>query len=309
MKKIISLLVAIVLAATLLVACGGNNTPSEKEYTLSIGVVVSPNVNSSKVTETVAAIVTDTDGKIVLCRFDCIEYAALDRSGAFVTTAPTSKAAQGDAYDSYQPMPAGRWYAQVDALASHLKGKTKTEVASVALDGGYLTDADLKAQCSINVADLIAAVGKAFASQHTASFKTAGTLTAGIAAIATIKDTSTDTAQNATFGVDFAASVLADGKVVASILDSTEAKLTNVTADGTDNIEFKGTKRELGTEYDAYQPMAAGTWYVQADAYAKVALGKSASDIDTIAAEGVAGCTIYAGGYKQVVAAAVKAAK
>ena len=308
MKKIISLLVAILLAATLLVACGGN-TPSEKEYTLSIGVVVSPNVNSSKVTETVASIVTDTDGKIVLCRFDCIEYAAIDRSGAFVTAAPTSKAAQGDAYDSYSPMPAGRWYAQVDALASHIKGMTKTEVASVAQDGGYLTDTDLKAQCSINVADLLGAVDKAFASQHTTSFKTAGTLTAGLAAIATVKDTSTDTAQNATFGVDFAASVLADGKVVASILDSTEAKLTNVTADGTDNIEFKGTKRELGTEYDAYQPMAAGTWYVQADAYAKVALGKSASDIDTIAAEGVAGCTIYAGGYKQVVAAAVKAAK
>ncbi|MBR2721330.1 MAG: hypothetical protein IKB75_00960 [Clostridia bacterium] len=308
MKKIISLLLVIVAVATVLVAC--NAPATEKEYTLAIGVAVTPNTAAAKVSETVAAIVTDADGKIVLCRFDCIEYAALDRSGAFNATAPTSKAAQGDAYDSYQPMPAGRWYAQVDALASHIKGMTQAEVAAIALDGGVVTDAELKAQCSINVTDLLKAVDKAFSSQYTTSFKTAAeTLTAGIAATASVKDTATDDAQNATFAVDFAASVLVEGAVVASILDSAEAELKDVTADGAAEISFPGTKREQGTNYDSYKPMAAGTWYVQADAYAKAAIGKTAADIDTLASEGVAGCTIYAGGYKQVVAAAVKAAK
>ena len=55
--------------------------------------------------------------------------------------------------------------------------------------------------------------------------------------------------------------------------------------------------------------MAAGRWYQQVDAFAKTAVGKSASDIAGLASEGVAGCTIYAGGYKAAVEAAVKAAR
>ena len=55
--------------------------------------------------------------------------------------------------------------------------------------------------------------------------------------------------------------------------------------------------------------MPAGTWYVQADAFAKTAIGKTADDIATLAFEGVAGCTIYAGGYKMAVEASVNAAK
>jgi hypothetical protein len=55
--------------------------------------------------------------------------------------------------------------------------------------------------------------------------------------------------------------------------------------------------------------MAAGRWYAQADAFAKSAVGKTATDIATLASEGVAGCTIYAGGYKAGIEAAVKGAR
>ena len=316
MKKIISLLLLLTLVATMFVACtnttpnsGDNSTPVEKEYTFAIGVAVAPNLTQSKVSETVAAVVIDADNKIVLCRFDCIEYTAKYENNTLDTTAPVSKAAQGDAYDAYKPMPAGRWYAQADALAASLVGKTQSEVAAVAVNG-IVSDADLKAKCSINVSDMLKAVDNAFKSEYKNTFKTtAETMTAGISALGTVKDTATDTAKNANFAVDFAASVLVDGKVVATILDSSEVEFKTITDDGAAEAAFAGTKREQGAAYDSYKPMAAGTWYVQADAYAKASIGKSADDIATIASEGVAGCTIYAGGYKQAIEAAVKAAK
>ena len=301
MKKLISLLIILTLVASLFVACK-DETPAEKDYSLAIGVATTENLGSAKITHTVATVVTDAEGKIVLCQLDCVDYSAKAKDGTINTTAPTSKVALGDNYS----MPAGSWAAQAGALAAHVKGMTRTEVAAIALNGGVLSDADLKASCSINVVDLLKAIDNAFASEHKMTFKTASSaLTLGLSAVATAKDTSTDDAKAAKLSVDFAAAALADGAVVASILDSADAELKNITDDGAE-FSFKGTKRAQG---DAYGSMPAGTWYVQADAYAAAAVGKTADDIATLASEGVAGCSIYAGGYKQAIEAAVKAAK
>ena len=320
MKKILCLLVMMTIIATMFVACNSTDTepnaePIEKAYNLAIGVAVTPSTANAKITETVAAVVTDADGKLVLCRFECIEYAVkVGDDGELVKTAPVGKAAQGDAYDAYSPMAAGTWYKQADALAKSFEGKTQAEIADTANTNGYLDDAELKASCSINVNDMLVAVDNAFKSEFKTEFKsTADTFSAGVVALGAVEDKSTETEGNVKFTVDFAASVLENGKVVASILDSTEVTLKNVTAEegvfSAAEAEFKGTKRTQGTAYDAYSPMAAGTWYVQADAYAAAANGKTVDDIATLATEGVAGCTIYAGGYKQAIENAVKAAK
>ena len=57
--------------------------------------------------------------------------------------------------------------------------------------------------------------------------------------------------------------------------------------------------------------MNSGAWYVQADAYAVSAVGKTAADIDGLATEGVAGCTMpYSPvSFKAVISAAVKGAR
>ena len=306
MKKIVSLLLVLVIAATLFVACDkGNDEPTEKDYTLAIGVVVSESLSSSKVTETVASIVTDADGKIVLCRIDCVDYQAKYAEGALVTTAPTSKAVLGDNY----MMPAGSWAKQVATLENFVIGKTQAEVAEVAANG-YAADADLKASCSFNIADIVKAIDNAFKSEHKVSFKSTATqFTAGISVTGSVKDKADDEAMNAQYASDFSAVVLADGKVVAAIIDSAEVTLKNITDEGAESIAFAGTKREQGDAYDSYSPMAAGRWYQQVDAFAKTAIGKTSADIATLAAEGVAGCTIYAGGYKAGIEAAVKAAR
>ena len=320
MKKIVSLALVLVLAlaAFALVACDNKEntdptettptetTPTEKTYNLAIGVVVAPSLASAKLTETVATIVTDADGKIVVCRVDCVDYQAkYDDEGALVTTAPASKVALGENY----VMPAGSWAEQVTALENFVVGKTQAEVAEVAVNG-YAADADLKASCSFNISDLVKAIDNAFKSEHKVTFTTTATaFTAGLNVAGSVKDTADEKINNAKLTVDFCAAILADGKVVAAIVDTAEAELKNITEEGAESVDFKGTKREQGDAYDSYSPMAAGRWYQQVDVFAQSAVGKTAADIDAFASEGVAGCTIYAGGYQSGIAAAVKAAR
>ena len=310
MKKLISLLVILTIVSTAFVACNNkkDDTPAQNDYSLAIGVVVTENAAKAKVTETVATIITDTDGKIVLCRLDCIDYTvSYTDEGALKTIAPTSKVTLGDTYT----MNAGSWAAQGAALENHVKGKTQAEVTAIALDGGKATDAELKASCSIDITDLLKAIDNAFKSAHKITFKaTAKDLKAGLSIVSSIKDSSKDESKNAKLTASFAATVLAKGEVVAAILDTGDVELKGITVAeesiSAASVAYSGTKREQGDDYPA---MPAGTWYVQADAYAKAAVGKTAEDIATLAAEGVAGCTINATEYKAGIEAAVRSAR
>ena len=291
MKKFLSLLLVFIIAVSVFVACDkAGNEAVEKDYSLSIGVIVTENLAQNKIAETVATIVTDADGKIVLCRLDCVNYSAkYGDDGALSTTAPVSNAALGD---NYGTMPAGTWANQGKALEDYVVGKTQAEVAEIAVNG-YAADAELKASCSINISDLVKAIDNAFKSEHKISFKSTATeFTAGLSVTGSVKDSSTDESKNAKYTANFASAVLVDDKVVVAIIDSAEAELKNITEDGAESFSFAGTKREQGDDYDKYSPMAGGRWYAQADAYAKSAVGKSASDIATLATEGVAGCTM-----------------
>ena len=188
MKKIASLILVLVLALSVFVGCGN----AEKDYSLSIGVKTTEALASSKVTQSIAAIVIDADGKIVECTFDCVDYTAY-KNGALVETTPASKLEQGDAYDAYMPMKAGRWYQQTEALAASLIGKTQAEVAAIALTAdGKLTDAELTASCSIAVSDLLTAVDNAFKCEYKQAFKSsADDLAIGLSAVS--KVTAADT--------------------------------------------------------------------------------------------------------------------
>ncbi len=302
MKRLISLLMILVVVLAAFASCGNK----ENDYSLSIGVELTETLSNNKITQTVATIVTDADGKIVLCRLDCVDYtAAYDVDGNLKTTAPTSKVAQGENYK----MGAGTWAEQGKALEDYVVGKTQAEVAAIALNGGKVTDADLKTSCSIDVTDMLKAIDNAFKSQYKTTFQASAkaALTAGLNVSSAVKDSSSDDAKNAKLATDYASVVLADGVVVAAILDTAEAELKGIVEEtGTTSLSYKGTKRAQGADYGV---MGAGTWYQQADAYAKAAIGKTAGDIATIASEGVAGCTINAVGYKAGIEAAVAIAR
>jgi hypothetical protein len=222
--------------------------------------------------------------------------------GVLDTKAPTSKVVLGDAYMMGQ----GSWATQTAKLEKFVVGKTQADVAAIVLNGGKLTDAEIAAGCTFDVTDLLKAIDNAFKSEHKIAFTASSALTAGLSAQTTVKDTTAEDVKAVKLSTNYAAAVMEDGKVVAAILDTAEPELKEITENGAASLAFGGTKRELGENYGA---MPAGTWYVQADAYVLAAYGLTVDNIASLASEGVAGCTIYAGGYKACVEAAVKAGR
>ena len=202
------------------------------------------------------------------------------------------------------------WKDEAAAFEAFLVGKTAAEIAALefVVDG---EDAKLVAGCTMlsSMPAFKALVAKAAAYERKVTFETKDAITLGLAIDTKV---SGSVAEGGKVAFDCAGVAIAGGKVVAAMIDSAEAKYTlaigETTGKGGVSIslnvtlnEYKGTKNEQGDAYDSYSPMAAGRWYAQAQAYANTAVGKTVADLANLATDGVAGCTIYSGGYKAVI--------
>ena len=54
---------------------------------------------------------------------------------------------------------------------------------------------------------------------------------------------------------------------------------------------------------------AVAEWYEQAQTFADSAIGKSVSEVASLSVDGVAGCTMYVGGYKMALERAASHAR
>ena len=346
MKKIIALILALCLTMAL-VACGEKQpaAPQEADYKLGMGIVL--NMDSSKaenaqVDATVATVVLDAEGKIVSCRIDVAQNKMKVVGGA-VDTAATFKTKMelGSAYgmagkvDNNGDGVMLEWDAQAKAFEEYVVGKTAAEVNSIETQeaGGHLIAVDealLKAGCSMQITDFIAAVAKACKDEQGQSFKTAATFTLGVAA-ATVADESTAATSDKDGVVkmytDFAAAVIADGKILAAITDAVQPQIAINTLGEILDKSFKATKRELkegynmatyGASMDNNGDGKVLEWYVQADAFVKHVVGMTGAEVNAMATKTLengyvisaddalltAGCTIQITGMKAVVATA-----
>ena len=140
MKRILAIALCLVMALAI-VACGG---AKEAEYKLGMGVVV--NTNSSKtgnaqVDATIAAVVTDADGKIVACRIDVAQNKMNVTDGAVeLDKTFKTKMELGDDYNMAKygaPNVEGgtvkEWYVQTKAFEQYVIGKTAAEVEAIKL--------------------------------------------------------------------------------------------------------------------------------------------------------------------------------
>ena len=137
MKKILAFALILCMALTM-IACGAK----EAEYKLGMGVVVkmdSSKTGNAQVDATVATVVTDADGKIVLCRIDVAQNKMNVTDGA-VDTALTFKTKMelGDDYNMAKygkPNVEGgtvkEWYEQTKAFVAYVVGKTAAEVKAI----------------------------------------------------------------------------------------------------------------------------------------------------------------------------------
>ena len=348
MKKILAIALCLIMVLSV-VAC--EKAPAEKDYKLGMGIVV--NMDSSKtgnaqVDATVATVVTDAEGKIVLCRIDVAQNKMAVADGA-VDTAKTfqTKMELGDAYGM---APVGidndgngvckEWYEQAKAFEAYVVGKTGTEVAALETQeaGGHQIAVDkalLDAGCSMQITDFMAAVAKACADEQGMSFKTAATFTLGVAAKTTAAESTAATAEAegvVKMYTDFAAAVIADGKIIATLNDAIQPQIKINAAGEIVEKSFTETKRNLkegynmatyGASMDNNGDGKVLEWYVQSQAFSNYVVGKTGAEVASMQTKTLengyqisaddalltAGCTIQITGICAVVAQAANNAR
>ena len=345
MKKIIALILALCLTLAL-VACGEKQpAPQEAEYKLGMGVVLSMDSSKTELAQvdaTVAAVVVDAEGKIVSCRIDVAQNKMAVVGGA-VDTAATFKTKMelGDAYgmagkvDNNGDGVMKEWYEQTKAFEAYVVGKTAAEVNSIETqvvnNHNIAVDTELlSAGCSMQITDFMAAVVKACNDDQAQTFKTAATFTLGVAAMTTAaesKAASKDGDGAVKMYTDFAAAVVADGKILAAVTDAVQPQMAiNFLGEIVDK-SFQATKRELkegynmatyGASMDNNGDGKVLEWYVQADAFAKYVVGKTGAEVKAMQTKTLdngyvisaddallnAGCTIQITGMTAVMGAA-----
>lgn len=330
MKKFVAFLLLACMMLSL-AACGSSGA----EYKLGMGVNLSTDSskeNNAQVDATVAAVVTDKDGKIVACRLD-VAQSKMDVTGGAVDPAKTFKTKM-ELGDDYGMVAYGNaiaeWYDQAKAFESYVVGKTAAEVEGIETvlnETGHnvATDAALLAGCTMDITAFKAAVVKACNDEKGATF-TGKDFTLGVAAI-TAADESTAATDSDDAVVkmytEYAAAVVGkDGKILAALTDATQPKISADKNGQITGADFKGTKRELGADYGmvAYGN-AIAEWDAQAKAFADYTVGKTAAEVaglETVESNGhnvttdetlFATCTMDISGMMAVIAQAANYAR
>ena len=258
MKKIVAFLLLACMMLSL-AACGASATA---EYKLGMGVSLSTDSskdNQAQVDATVATVVTDKDGKIVLCRLD-VAQSKMDVTGGAVEADKTFKTKM-ELGDDYGMVAYGNaiaeWYDQAKAFESYVVGKTAAEVEgieTVVNDTGHnvATDEALLAGCTMDITAFKAAVVKACNDEKGASFKAGKDFTLGVAAITEAADSTPVGEKDAQVKMytNYGAAVVdKDGKILAALTDATQPVITADKDGKITDATFKGTKRELGADY------------------------------------------------------------
>ena len=171
--KVLAILVLVCTFGTLMVSC--KKDPVLNDYKLGLGVTVSlesSKTGTAQVDATAATVVTDKDGKIVLCRIDVAQNKVPIANG--VATIPAefkTKMELGDAYgmagkvDNNGDGVMKEWFEQSAAFSSFVVGKTAAEVKALetqAANGHDIAkdDALLTAGCTIQITGIKAVVAE-----------------------------------------------------------------------------------------------------------------------------------------------------
>ena len=308
MKKILAIALCLIMVLAV-VAC--EKAPAEADYKLGMGVVVSTEsskTGNAQVDATIAAVVTDAEGKIVSCRIDVAQNkmnvtdGAVEAEKTFETKKELKErynmATYGASMDNNGDGKVLEWYLQAEAFENFVVGKTVAEIESLKNNTQVVNNHTistneelLTAGCTIEIGDFCEAVLKACKDEQGMSFKAAeGSFTLGVAAKTTVdsstKAATADAEGSANMYSDFACAVVANGKVIATLNDATQPKIAITAAGEIGTVTFNGTKRELKEGYNmaAYGApnIEGGTvkeWYIQSAAFSNYVVGKTAAEI------------------------------
>ncbi|MBR2337981.1 MAG: hypothetical protein IKA63_00760 [Clostridia bacterium] len=336
MKKVSSVVLSVLLLLSVvcLAGCGASKTSNPLKFGMGVHAYVEKATNADGDTNgvgeaivTVAAVLLDTDGKIVKCVLDVADNTVnFTSDGKFVETGEfQTKYEKGDAYGMKAYGGATKeWYEQADAFTALVVGKTVDEVKALVATGGKGTDEVINAGCTIEISDFALAVEKAVTNAAESGATKDHTLKLGVVSSQqSSKDATEDAAGMNEVDTTAVAAVLdKDGKVVAMSTDALQAQFA-FDAKGATTVEAGAaiaTKKDKGANYGMAQYgqdlNGDGTvkeWFEQAQAFNAACVGKTAAEISALAINTgygaqslqTVGCTIHVG---DMVKAAVKAA-
>ncbi len=307
MKKVLALGLASVLAVSF-AACSkgessGNDSNTDAAAAKTGYAVISQIQDVEETTLTVdsvcAAVLVDADGKIIDCKIDEAQTQPdLATNDGDVTDLRTKLEKQED-YGMKGVSGIGKeWYEQIAAFEEFAKGKTADEITAAVGDDGYASNADLKAGCTIAVADISKAVVNAVTNAQDLGASSTDTLKLAVSTEKNYESNET----NLQYDSDYAIVTLnSEGKITSCVIDASQAKCT--IADGKFTVAEGAfsSKKELKEDYAMKTASPIGKeWYEQADAFEKWAIGKTADEITAgIGTDGYAsdadlkaGCTI-----------------
>jgi hypothetical protein len=305
MKKLLTILLVSLLAVTMFAGCKSKTETKTGSQSVKTGLAIITSQEKSKdageedgyaqVDSAIVALTIGSDGKIVDCVIDAAQSKILfNAQGQLVTPTDTqfkTKNELGDEYNMKRASGIGKeWYEQAAAFAAYVKGKTVSEVKGLAVDeAGHPTGSDLVSSVTISVGDYIDAIEKAAASAK--DYGASSTDKLGLGVLSTM-DRSSGTGDEdglaEVYSTYVAVTTDANGKITSCVIDASQG---NVRFDSTGKITSDifapiQTKNEKGDAYGMKGASSIGKeWYEQAAAFAGYVVGKTFSEVASIAVD------------------------
>ncbi len=316
MKKVLSILLVLTLVLASFAGCAKPveapaeepapaETPAEQPAADATGIVKlglgqSTSIEKSKglegdvaplgqVDTIMAAVGFDKDDKVVSVTIDTaqtkVNFDKALQLTSDVNAEYKTKVELGDAYGMIKGSKIGKeWYQQIAELEKWMVGKTVAEIKAMKVNAESVPDeAELTALVTVGVDGYIAAVEEAYNNAVALSTSAEKIGLGHNIAIDKSKGLDGDVLPLAQVDTVMAATAFsADGKVVGTIIDSTQTKINfdnqgKVTSDK--NGVFK-TKVELGSEYGMIKGSKIGKeWFEQAAALGEWMIGKTVEEI------------------------------
>ena len=282
-------------------------TTDEETYKLGMGIVVDLNEsygNRAQVNSTVATVVLDSAGRIVLCRIDVarnqMNITDIDPAKTF-----RSNMEMGDEYylasygiDANGDGIVKEWYEQAKAFENYVVGMTADQVKAMETAPNFLgyqmsTDnALLSAGCTIKITEFKEAVVKACNDDQGMTFRAIpSSFTLGVAINSYVEGTYYN--DEVRIYSDFACAVVTNGKILATLNDGIQPSV-HFTDYIIDSMHFYRTKREWKEGYNmapavnygpAFDPNNDGKvleWYLQSAAFSKHVVGMTAAQVENM---------------------------
>ena len=267
----------------------------EKDYTLGLGIVFG-DITNKQLNATIATVVTDANGVIVSCKIDAVQNKYKIEDKVSFTNLLTKKEL-GYNYNmaAYGTPNYGttvkEWFEQAAIFEQYVVGKTAAELKTLEYQevNNHMISKDealLAAGCTIQIGEFVNAVVKACEDEQSMSFKTAGEIALGLGVNNADNGTTGDEFEaTVKMNIDYAATVLVDGKIVAALNDAAQPQATIEDGEVTATAKLI-SKRDLK---EGYNMAAYGSdnnddgivleWYKQSEIFSNYVVGLTPAEV------------------------------